>query len=119
MRTRLAIDLAPTWVLVIFFLSLCEAIGLTIYFHADIVDPEVASMQPAFLKARELDTMMAIGPGCNASRAARSANDCKPKSHDLMQAQRPEKQDRITGTSKGSIRSLQRISQRAARPGGK
>jgi hypothetical protein len=48
MRRPIINDLPPLWVLVIFFMSFLEAIGLAVYFKADIADAEFASMQPAY-----------------------------------------------------------------------
>jgi hypothetical protein len=89
-----SIDFAPRWVLVIFFLSLCEAIGLAIYFHADITDPETASMQPAYLEAQGVDTRMAVGPACAVDKAKADKGNCRQEAHDIMQAQKRQEQDR-------------------------
>ncbi|MBK4733122.1 hypothetical protein [Noviherbaspirillum pedocola] len=91
-----SIDFAPRWVLVIFFLSLCEAIGLAIYFHADITDPETASMQPAYLEAQGDDTMMAVGSNCSVDKPGVAKGNCRQEAHEIMQARKRQEQDRPT-----------------------
>jgi hypothetical protein len=95
MQRMLPIDLAPRWVLVVFLLSLCEAIGLAIYFHADLSDPEVASMQPAYLEAGGVDTMMADTPACGDGNPKTGPGDCRQRVHQAKLTRKPKEQDRI------------------------
>jgi hypothetical protein len=94
MQRPFSFDLAPRWVLVIFFMSLCEAIGLAIYYHADLSDAEVASMQPAYLEAQGADTRMAVAPACGADHSKAASGDCRQEAHQALHAQQPKEQDR-------------------------
>jgi len=55
-------DFAPRWVILIFFMSLIEAIGLAIYFNAPLMDPELASMQPLYIDAQSESAAMVARP---------------------------------------------------------
>jgi len=56
---------APRWVVVIYIVSLLEALGLSIYFRADLPDPEMASMQPQYVDMQQAPTRMAGQPACD------------------------------------------------------
>ena len=88
-------DFAPLWVLVIYFLSLGEAIGLTIYFHANLIDPETASMQSAYVEARSNVTMFVVDDECGADKPRSAKADCRREAHNGMQVQKRQEQDRI------------------------
>jgi hypothetical protein len=81
-------DFAPRWVLVIYFLSLGEAIGLTIYFHADLVDPESASMQSAYVEARSNVATFVVEDECGADKPRTAKADCRREAHNGMQVQK-------------------------------
>lgn len=88
-------DFAPRWVHVIYFLSLGEAIGLTIYFHANLIDPETASMQSAYVEAISNVTKFVVDDECGTDRPRTAKADCRREAHKGMQAQKRQEQDRI------------------------
>lgn len=55
---------APRWVVVIYILSLMEAIGFAIYFGASLPDPEMASMQPQYVDMQRAPERLAEQPAC-------------------------------------------------------
>jgi hypothetical protein len=84
----------PRWIIVILLLSLCEAIGLAIYFHADLADPEVASMQPVYPDVMRADTMLAVQPACMPGVTGTKNETCEHVAHKAAQPQKPKHQDR-------------------------
>lgn len=55
---------APRWVILIYILSLVEALGLSIYFGAGVTDPEMASMQPEYVDTQQATARLAEEPAC-------------------------------------------------------
>jgi len=55
----------PRWVIVIYIVSVLEAIGLSIYFRASLSDPEMASMQVQYLDAQQAPASVAENPACH------------------------------------------------------
>ncbi|MDB5759067.1 MAG: hypothetical protein JWM30_2356 [Burkholderia sp.] len=55
----------PRWVILIYLLSVVEAIGLSIYFSAGVTDPEMASMQPLYADRQTTAGMAAQQPACD------------------------------------------------------
>jgi hypothetical protein len=55
---------APRWVILIYIVSLLEAIGLAVHFGARVTDPEMASMQPLYTDTQESASKLVTQPGC-------------------------------------------------------
>lgn len=53
------------WAIVIYIVSVLEAIGLSIYFRASIPDPEMASMQAQYVEAEQVPASAAGSPACH------------------------------------------------------
>jgi hypothetical protein len=55
---------APRWVVLIYMMSIVEAIGLAVYFSAGVTDPEMASMQPLYTASQEASSTVMAQPAC-------------------------------------------------------
>lgn len=55
----------PRWVIVIYIVSVLEAVGLSIYFRAGLSDPEMASMQAQYVDAQQAVAGVAESPACH------------------------------------------------------
>ena len=76
MRQLLQNHLAPRWVILIYLMSVVEAVGLSVYFKARLTDPEMASMQPLTMATQEASGKKVAQPGCaNCMVLARSRHD--------------------------------------------
>ena len=75
--------LAPRWVILIYLISILEAIGLSIYFRARLVDAEMASMQPLQLETQQARSgLAAYQPACDQCLLlATSPHQVADKSH--------------------------------------
>jgi hypothetical protein len=57
---------APRWVLLIYLISVMEAVGLSIYFRPWLTDAEMASMQPLYTETQQAGSeLTAQQPTCD------------------------------------------------------
>jgi|GEM_PF-2891079 len=68
MRRHITTYFAPNWVVIIFFLSLLEAIGFAIYFKADLVDPEIASIEPLYTGTQDTRILLHARWECDPNK---------------------------------------------------
>ena len=64
MRQLLRNHLAPRWVILIYLMSVLEAVGLSVHFQARLTDPEMDSMQPLSVAAPDAPDRRPAQPGC-------------------------------------------------------
>ena len=55
---------APRWVIVIYVMSVVEAVGLAIHFNVRLADPEMASMQPLSIETQEASSSATAQSAC-------------------------------------------------------
>jgi len=57
---------APRWVILIYLISILEAVGLSIHFRTRLTDPEMASMQPPYTETQQARSGLAARqPACD------------------------------------------------------
>jgi hypothetical protein len=71
MRRLVTTHLAPNWALIIFFLSFLEAVGFAIYFRADLIDPELASLEPLYMGAQGARAVLHARRECDLHKPGR------------------------------------------------
>jgi hypothetical protein len=62
MRQSLKHHFAPRWVILIYLMSVLEAVGLAAYFRAGLTDPEMASMQPLYVDTQQAPARASAQP---------------------------------------------------------
>ncbi len=64
MRQLTKDQFAPRWVMLIYILTVVEAIGLSVYFETSLADPEMASMQSLSIDMEETPASMTAQTTC-------------------------------------------------------
>lgn len=64
MRQLLQKHFATRWAVVIYLVSVAEAVGLSVYFNARLTDPEMASMEAVAVETESASGKVVAQPDC-------------------------------------------------------